>query len=96
MSDGSDKLGKGSAAWILSFCTAQLAGGFKVFCPAHSVDSYRCELAGLLAMLSVVHAAIHIFHLETALVTVACDGESALTRLSIPFDQLLQAIVTGT
>jgi hypothetical protein len=81
VSDGSDKLGKGSAAWILTFFSSHLAGGFKVFCPEKSVDSYRCELAGILAILSVVHEAIKIFHLETALVTVACDGEGALERV---------------
>jgi hypothetical protein len=88
VSDGSDKLGRGSAAWILTFFGSQLAGGFKVFSPEHAVDSYRCELAGLLAILSVVHAGIQIFHLEQALLTVACDGESALTRV---FDSIRPA-----
>ena len=88
VSDGSDKAGKGSAAWILTFFSANLAGGFKVYSPEKSVDSYRCELAGLLAILCVVHAAIRVFHLEHALLTIACDGESALVRV---FDSIRPA-----
>ena len=96
VSDGSDKLGKGSAAWILTFFSAQLAGGFKVISPEHSVDSYRCELAGLLAILCVVHAAIKVFHLEHALVTIACAGDSALVRCLTLYDPPRLVTVIGT
>jgi hypothetical protein len=81
VSDGSPKEGQGAAAWIMVFVTNQLAGGFKVPGPATAQDSYRCELAGMAAILAVVRTAVKIFQLKKALLYEACDGESALERV---------------
>jgi len=80
VSDGSSKDGEGSAAWICVFWDGVLSAGFKVPGDPADQDSYRSEMAGLHAILSVVRAAVRIFHLQTARVHIACDGESALKR----------------
>ena len=61
ISDGSPKGGKGAAAWVIEYVTNRMAGGFKVPGPALAQDSYRCELAGMAAIVSVVHTAVRIF-----------------------------------
>ena len=78
VSDGSPKGGTGAAAWIMVFVTNQLSGGFKVPGPAVAQDSYRCERAGMAAILAVVRVAVPIFQLKKAMLYEACDGESAL------------------
>ena len=80
VSDGSPKGGTGAAAWIMVFVTNQLSGGFKVPGPAVAQDSYRCELAGMAAILAVVRVGVRIFQLKKAMLYEACDGESALER----------------
>ena len=43
-------------------------------------DSYREELAGLLAILTVIQAAIKCFHINDAKATISCDNDGALFR----------------
>jgi hypothetical protein len=80
VSDGSSKDGFGSAAWICTFFDGVLSAGFKVPGEPEDQDSYRSEMAGLHAILSVIRAATRIFHLQTVRAHIACDGESALKR----------------
>ena len=81
VSDGSPKADKGAAAWIIQFAQNNLAGAFKIQSPPDAQDPYRCELGGMLAIVSVVRSAIAIFQLQRARLNEACDGESALARI---------------
>jgi hypothetical protein len=89
VSDGSAKEGNGAAAWIIALAgkhdepgdTVELSGGFRTPGPSHSQDSYRNELAGLLAILCVTRACVKWFHLEEVYISLACDGKGALQRL---------------
>jgi hypothetical protein len=80
VSDGSSKDGFGSAAWICTFFDGVLSAGFKVPGDPEDQDSYRSEMAGLHAIVSLIRAATRIFHLQTVRAHIACDGESALKR----------------
>jgi hypothetical protein len=80
VSDGSSKDGEGSAAWTCVFWDGVISAGFKVPGNPEDQDSYRSEMAGLHAILSVVREATRIFHLPTVRAHIACDGESALKR----------------
>jgi hypothetical protein len=81
VSDGSPKAARGAAAWIITYGSNHLAGGFRLPSPEAAQDSYRCELGGMLAILAVVRATVSIFQLPLARLNEACDGESALLRI---------------
>jgi hypothetical protein len=102
ISDGSPKDGNGAAAWIITDSLPEdgtlvdlqhISGGFRVPGPDYSQDSYRCELAGLLAILSVIREFIKQFHLPEVYLSIACDGKGALQRL---FSQDRPASITDS
>jgi hypothetical protein len=80
VSDGSSKDGFGSAAWIIVFFDGVLSAGFKVPGNPEDQDSYRSEMSGLHAIVSIIRSATRIFHLSKVHAHIACDGESALKR----------------
>ena len=59
----------------------EISGGFRCPGPSYAQDSYRNELAGLLALLSIVRAAFRWFHVQRGFLHLACDGKGALSRL---------------
>jgi hypothetical protein len=81
VSDGSYKNTYGAAAWTIGTEERDglLAG--KVICPGGPDDqsSYRSELTGLYAMMTVVFHLCQFYHITEGQVEICCDGASALT-----------------
>jgi hypothetical protein len=90
ISDGSPKDGRGAAAWIIADELPDdgtladlrfISGGFRVPGAEYAQDSYRCELAGLIAILSALREFVKQFHNPDLFLSLACDGKGALQRL---------------
>jgi hypothetical protein len=81
VSDGSCKDTYGTAAWILYAAPFYLSG--QVVCPGAAKDqnSYRSEIAGLLAILNMVDALVSFYNIPAGSIKVACDVLSALNRV---------------
>jgi hypothetical protein len=82
VSDGSYKDEFGTAAWIIQ--GKDEIGSISGVCvvPGNSTDqsAYRSELAGLYAIITMIEA-VCIFHkIEKGVVTIGCDGLSALRQ----------------
>ncbi len=81
VSDGSYFSQYGTAAWVLQGTKSRCSG--QVVCPGSASDqnSYRSEVSGLLAILLFVDLLAKFFSITTGSIEVACDGESALSKI---------------
>jgi hypothetical protein len=86
VSDGSFKLGHGTAAWTLYFSESCNCVG-RLVVPGRSQDqsAYRSELAGLYAIAISIRCLEQLFGVVGS-VTVGCDGLSALQQVSKSID----------
>ena len=82
VSDGSSKEGVSGTAWIAGVENSDLvvSGGFRVPGNPATQDSYRAELVGIVAGLSLVQTCCQVYHLPVAQVTFGSDSQSALDR----------------
>jgi hypothetical protein len=81
VSDGSYQETYGTAAWILQAPEHRILG--QAICPGTADDqnSYRSEIAGLLAILHIIDALVTFYHITYGSIEVACDGLSALNKV---------------
>jgi hypothetical protein len=86
VSDGSFKEKFGTASWVLldPSTNCRLMGDLVV--PGHPDDqnSYRSELAGIYAMVMILHNICQHFGITTGGVEIGCDGQEALYRCFSP------------
>ena len=84
VSDGSALEGKaGTAAWCLSsgMLMELISAGFRVPGPSFSQCSYRSELAGIHAIMKVVHRVTRFFYIQEGTIEVGTDSLSVIDRL---------------
>ncbi len=78
VSDGSLKLGFGTAAFILAGGTHEITGVNQVPGPIAEGDSHRCELSGLYGAVVLVNEICSLFNITSGSITIACDNKSAI------------------
>jgi hypothetical protein len=80
VSDGSLKLGFGTAAYILEGVdsTNRILGVNKVPGPIKDGDSHRCKVAGIYAVALLVMAICKHYNIHKGTITMACDNTQAL------------------
>jgi hypothetical protein len=80
VSDGSFKLNLGTSGYILSTPdgSAYIQGVNRVSGPLKDGDSYRCELAGLYAILLIGHAIATAYNITNGKCVIACDNDAAI------------------
>jgi hypothetical protein len=78
--DGSFKETFGTAAWIIRTNEGEASIRGCVHCPGAPDDhsSYRSELAGIYAVLTVTNKLCKFFQIKDGRITLGCDGLSAL------------------
>ena len=82
-SDGSLKLGLGTAAFALQSAAAMndIKGANLVPGPIREGDSHRCEMAGLYAIILLVHTVCKHYGITQGAMLVTCDNKHALRTL---------------
>jgi hypothetical protein len=82
VSDGSYRDPFATAAWRIEGVHSGLVAEGVVLCPGPIVDHspYRGELAGLYAMVWLVHQTVKFFNLSRGQVVLGCDGIGPLTK----------------
>jgi len=80
VSDGSLKLGFGTAAYVIEGedSTNRILGTNVVPGPIDEGDSHRCEVAGIYAVALIVKALAKQHNITTGSITMACDNQQAL------------------
>jgi hypothetical protein len=82
VSDGSYKEEYGTAAWVIEGDSAigRILGRVIVPGGAHDHSSYRSELAGILAIMTITNKLCDFYDIDNGSVEIACDGRSALDK----------------
>ena len=80
VSDGSFKLGLGTAAFIIEADNHlhNIRGVNKVPGPIIDGDSHRCEVSGIYSTALIIEALCHINHITAGTITLACDNDASL------------------
>ena len=87
VSDGSYMSNEGSAAVVASDRSTyqpHLVFGNKVFGPPKSLDSYRAELSGIYASLTMIQVLCRVYKIKSGSACLALDGESAIKKSQSP------------
>ena len=81
--DGSMKHRRGSHAWILSSVDTyvKLEGAGPSDGNPATMTSYRPELQGLVALLSIIHLLTDTYSISSGSITIACDNISAVHKV---------------
>jgi len=80
VSDGSLKLGLGTAAFVIEGHNGfgRMTGVNKVPGPIKDGDSHRCEVLGLYAIILLVNEVCTLHNVTTGSITIACDNSTSL------------------
>ena len=82
----------GAAAWIVSSSngTSWIQGGGRIPGPATELNSYRCELGGLLGIADITKSLSSALPREPFLLTNACDNLEAVKKIVVPKTKVQQ------
>jgi len=82
----------GAAAWIVSSSngTSWIQGGGRIPGPAAELNSYRCELGGLLGIADITKSLSSALPRGPFLLTNACDNLEAVKKIVVPKTKVQQ------